>query len=88
MNRIIQIGTVGTDAAMVNGSRSGRVYDATGISPTITTPTGGYVIPIIREHNENQIPGASNELQAGCNSRSYGDMPDTTCKSFRGGVYL
>ena len=86
MNRIIELGNV-YPFATENNSRSGRCYSVKGVSPTLTTPTGGGVIPLIKEQDEqNHLCRADNELQVRFNSYATWDMPDTAFMRNGGGT--
>lgn len=86
MNRVIEIGNAFI-TSLKNNSRSGRVYDISGLSPTLTTPSGGGIIPLIKEKNEqDNCCGEVLSVQTGCDCRPARNMPDITRRRHGGGT--
>lgn len=87
MNEVIELGTV-YPTTVKHGSREGRVYDVSGLSPTLLTPSGGGIIPLIKERNENNTDRAVLRVQAGCDCRPSRNMPYASRRRHVGGVHL
>ena len=75
MNEVIELGTV-YPSTVKHKSREGRVYDVSGSSPTLLTPTGGGIIPLVKERDERDNQSRAVQcLQVGCDCRPTWDMP-------------
>ena len=86
MKKVIELGTV-YPSTVKHKSREGRVYDVSGVSPTLLTPSGGGIIPLIKEQNEQNYPSREVfSIQTGCNCEPTRDMSDASSRGNRWGT--